>query len=315
MSLVPFPGTQTGPDDGWGEEPDDQEDVGGRMSFLEHLDELRKRLMVSAAALGVTFLIAFAFADRLYDFVMRPLAQMLPKGTSPFDKVDPNVLKAFTPEQIAALKSIQESARDMSGRLIFTHPTEAFILYLKIALLVGIILAAPVILWQVWLFISPGLYRKEKKWAIPFVTLSSTGFLAGAAFTHYLLFPWMWKFLASFSNEYTLFAPRIDDVFSLYTKMLLGMGAVFQMPTLVFFLAKMRVVTARFLWKNLKFAVLLIFVAAAVLTPSGDMLTQSLFAAPMIGLYVISIGIAGYNDIKPGDVIEFFTTEKVKETL
>ncbi len=289
MSLVPFPGTEAQPpdDDPWGEPQDEADGAGARMTFLEHLDELRKRLIVSVAALGVTFLIAFAFIDRLYDFVMRPRAQMLPHNQA-LEKIDPNVLKALTPDQIKALRSIQ----DMGGKLIYTQPTEAFILYLKSAFLVGIILAAPVILWQLWLFISPGLYRNEKKWAIPFVFLSSTGFVAGAAFTHYLLFPWMWKFLASFSNEYTMFAPRIDDVFSLYTKMLLGMGAVFQMPTLVFFLAKMRLVTARFLLKNFKYAILIIFIAAAVLTPSGDMLTQTLFAAPMIGLYIISIGIA-----------------------
>jgi sec-independent protein translocase protein TatC len=180
----------------------------------------------------------------------------------------------------------------MGGRLIYTQPTEAFVLYLKIAFLVGIILAAPVIVWQVWLFISPGLYRKEKRFAIPFVVLSSSGFVAGAAFTHYVLFPFMWKFLASFSNEYTMFAPRIEDVFSLYAKMILGMGLVFQMPTLVYFLAKMRLVTARFLLKNFKYAILIIFILAAVITPSGDMLTQVLFAAPMIGLYLISVGIA-----------------------
>ncbi len=292
MSLVPFPGTRTDVDDGWDDEHPDQEGAGARMSFLEHLDELRKRLIVCVSAIGVTFLVAWAFVGYLYDFIMRPLAEMLPKGTSPFDKVDPNLLKAFTPDQIKALKTIQESARDMSGRLIYTQPTEAFILYLKIAFLVGIILAAPIIIWQVWLFISPGLYRKEKKWAVPFVALSSTGFVAGAAFTHYMLFPWMWKFLASFSTEYTLFAPRIDDVFSLYTKMLLGMGAVFQMPTLVYFLAKMRMVTARFLVKNIKYAILIIFIVAAVITPSADMLTQTLFAAPMIGLYLLSILIA-----------------------
>jgi sec-independent protein translocase protein TatC len=289
MSLVPFPGSNAQPDEPWGDDQQEPEGPGARMSFLEHLDELRKRLVVSVCALGVTFLIAFAFVDHLYDFVMRPLAAMLPHGPGEaLSKIDPNALKLLSPEQIKALKSVQ----DMSGKLIYTQPTEAFILYLKIAFLVGIILAAPVILWQVWLFISPGLYRKEKKWAIPFVALSSTGFLAGAAFTHYLLFPWMWKFLASFSNEYTVFAPKIDDVFSLYTKMLLGMGAVFQMPTLVYFLAKMRLVTARFLLKKFKFAILIIFVLAAIITPSGDMLTQTLFAAPMIGLYLISIAIA-----------------------
>ena len=289
MSLVPFPGSNAQPDEPWAEDQQEPEGPGSRMSFLEHLDELRKRLTVSVCALGVTFLIAFAFAKQLYDFVMRPLAAMLPRGPgAALGKIDPAVLKLFTPEQIKALKSVQ----DMSGQLIYTEPTEAFMLYLKISFLVGIILAAPIILWQVWLFISPGLYRKEKKWAIPFVTLSTTGFVAGAAFTHYLLFPWMWTFLASFSTDYTLFLPKIEDVFSLYTKMLLGMGLVFQMPTLVYFLAKMRLVTARFLLKNFKFAILIIFVVAAVVTPSGDMLTQTLFAAPMIGLYLISVAIA-----------------------
>ncbi len=288
MALVPFPGTNPEPDaDRWDEE--NGEGSGARMSFLEHLDELRKRLIVCVGALGVTFLIAFAFVNRLYDFVMRPLAAMLPHTSlAPLQHLDPNALKLLTPDQIKALNSVQ----DMSGKLISTQPTEAFILYLNIAFLVGIILAAPVIVWQVWLFISPGLYRKEKKFAIPFVVLSSTGFVGGAAFSHYILFPWMWQFLASFSNEYTLFAPKIEDVFSLYTKMLLGMGLVFQMPTLVYFLAKMRLVTARFLLKNFKYAILVIFIAAAVITPSGDMLTQTLFAAPMVGLYILSIGIA-----------------------
>jgi sec-independent protein translocase protein TatC len=291
MSLVPFPGSSAQqPDhDPWRDDQDELEGAGARMSFLEHLDELRKRLIVSVATVGVTFLIALAFIERLYDFVMRPLAQMLPHGPGEaLSKIDPNALKLLTPEQIKALKSVQ----DMGGRLIYTQPTEAFVLRLKIAFLVGIILAAPVILWQLWLFISPGLYRKEKKLAIPFVVLSSTGFVAGAAFTHYMLFPWMWKFLAKFSSEYTLFLPKIEDVFSLYTKMLLGMGLVFQMPTLVYFLAKMRLITARFLLKNSKYAILIIFVVAAVITPTGDLLTQTLFAAPMIGLYAISIGIA-----------------------
>lgn len=290
MALVPFPGSNAERDpDSWGNDENDQESLGTRMSFLEHLDELRKRLIVCVGALGVTFAIACLFVTRLYDFIMRPLAQLLPHSpVEPLRNIDPNALKFLTPEQIKALKSVQ----DVGGRLIYTQPTEAFILYLKIAFLVGILLAAPIIVWQLWLFVSPGLYRKEKKWAVPFVVLSSTGFIGGAAFTHYILFPWMWQFLASFSSDYTVFMPKIEDVFSLYTKMLLGMGLVFQMPTLVYFLAKMRIVTARFLLKNFKYAILVIFILAAVITPSGDMLTQTLFAAPMVGLYILSIGIA-----------------------
>ena len=115
------------------------------------------------------------------------------------------------------------------------------------------------------------------------------GFVGGAAFTHYLLFPWMWMFFASFATDKLTFLPRIEPVFALYVKMMLGMGLVFQMPAVVYSLARMGLVTARFLIKNFKYAILIIFIAAAVITPSGDMLTQTLFAAPMIGLYLISI--------------------------
>ena len=148
------------------------------------------------------------------------------------------------------------------------------------------------ILWQAWLFVAPGLYAKEKRLAVPFVFLSTVGFLGGAAFTHYLLFPWMWSFFGSFANDKLTFMPRIEPVFSLYVKMVFGMGLVFQMPAIVYSLARIGLVTARFLIKSFKYAILLIFIAAAVITPSGDMLTQTLFAAPMIGLYIISIGIA-----------------------
>jgi sec-independent protein translocase protein TatC len=147
-------------------------------------------------------------------------------------------------------------------------------------------------MYQVWLFIAPGLYTNEKKFAIPFVFLSTAGFIGGAAFNHYIVFPWMMAFFASFNTPELAFMPRLEDVFDLYTKMLLGMGVVFQMPTIVYFLAKMKLVTARFLVRNIKYAVLIIFIVAAVITPSGDMVTQTIFAAPMVGLYLLSILIA-----------------------
>lgn len=265
MALVPFPNTSAtkgrpSPPDPDETELDELEDAaaGAKMSFLEHLDELRKRLVVAAAALGVGFLISFLFISQLFAFIMVPLQKMLPQG----------------------------------GKLIYTEPMEAFMLYLRIALLSGVILAAPVILWQFWLFVAPGLYAREKKFVIPFVIMGTAGFVAGALFSHYVLFPVTWKYLASFATDYMTFAPKIEPVFSLYSKMLLGMGVVFQMPTLAFFLAKMGVVTARFLVKQFKYAVLIIFIVAAVLTPSADVMTQVLFAVPMIGLYIISIGIA-----------------------
>ncbi len=260
MALLPFPRSSDESSSGgsgfWG---DSESEAGGaKMTFLEHLDELRKRLVVSVAAIGVGCIIAFTFVDKIYSFVMDPLARLLPKGST----------------------------------FVFTEPTEAFILYVKMALLAGVVMAMPVILWQLWLFVAPGLYAKEKKLALPFVILATVGFIGGAAFTHYLLFPWMWIFFASFATDKLTFLPRIEPVFSLYVKMILGMGLVFQMPAIVYSLARIGLVTARFLIKSFKYAILVIFILAAVITPSGDMLTQTLFALPMIGLYLISILIA-----------------------
>jgi sec-independent protein translocase protein TatC len=260
MALLPVlrssEESTTDDNDGWGGSP--SEGGGGKMTFLEHLDELRKRLTVSLSAILVGCLIAFTFVDKIYSFIMDPLNRLLPKGSS----------------------------------FVFTEPTEAFVLYVKMALLAGVIMAVPVILMQAWLFIAPGLYAKEKRLAIPFIVLATVGFVGGTAFTHYLLFPWMWIFFASFANEKLTFLPRIEPVFALYVKMVLAMGLVFQMPAVVYSLARIGLVTARFLIKSFKYAVLIIFVAAAVITPSGDMLTQTLFAVPMIGLYLISILIA-----------------------
>jgi sec-independent protein translocase protein TatC len=240
-------------------DPDDLDESGaGKMSFLDHLDELRKRLVASAIALFAGFLVALAFIGYIFDFIMRPLQQMLPAGS----------------------------------KLIYTEPTEAFMLQLKLAALAGVIVAAPIMMWQIWLFIAPGLYVHEKRLAIPFILMSTVFFVTGAAFSHYVVFPWAWVFLASFTTDYMMFAPKIDAVFSLYAKMLLAFGVIFEMPTVVFFLARMGLVTAGFLLRKIKYAVLIIFIAAAVLTPTGDMVTQTLMAAPMIVLYLLSIIIA-----------------------
>jgi sec-independent protein translocase protein TatC len=253
MALVPFPGTAP-------PEPaeDQEEDGGGKMSFLEHLDELRQRLIKSLIAVGVGFVIAFAFIERIFAFIMKPLQEVLPEG----------------------------------GKLIYTEPTEAFILYMKIAALVGVILAGPVLLYQLWMFIAPGLYSHEKRFAIPFVVFSTLFFVAGALFSHYMVFPWAWRFFAGFSTDYMEFTPKIAPVFSLYVRMLLAMGVVFEMPTLVFFLARVGIVTPKFLIRNTKYAVLLIFIVAAVMTPGPDVVSQALMAGPMIVLYGVSIGIA-----------------------
>ena len=152
--------------------------------------------------------------------------------------------------------------------------------------------AAPVIAYQLWRFIAPGLYAKEKRFAVPFVVLITIGSIGAGLFTHYVMFPATIGFLAGFHSRSMTFMPRVEDTFDLYKMMLLGMIVVFQIPTVVFFLAKMHLVTARLLWRHVKYAVLIAFVAAAVLTPSSDPWNQMIFAAPMLVLYVASIGIA-----------------------
>jgi sec-independent protein translocase protein TatC len=178
------------------------------------------------------------------------------------------------------------------GTLVYTDPSEAFVLYIKIAAIAGLLIASPAVMSQVWLFIAPGLYANEKKLAIPFVLMSSFFFIAGAAFSHYVVFPLTWQFFVSFTTDYVTFMPRIEPAFGLYMKMILAFGLVFQMPTVVLFLARMGVITAGFLWRNIKYAILIIFIVAAVVTPSADMVTQIAMAGPMILLYLLSIGLA-----------------------
>ncbi len=256
MALVPFPGPQSG---ALSLPPEDDDDSpAGKMSFLEPLDELRKRIVNSAIAIGVGILVAFTFVSRIYSFLMAPTMRVLPPGS----------------------------------KLIYTEPGEAFSLLIQLALIVGIIMVSPYIMYQVWLFIAPGLYSNEKRLAIPFVVLTSLGLVGGAAFNHYIMFPWMMAFFAGFNTPDLVFMPKLDAVFSLYTKFLIAMAVVFQMPTLVYFLAKMKLITARFLVQQFKYAVLVIFIVSAVITPTGDPVTQILFATPMVALYLLGILIA-----------------------
>jgi len=228
------------------------------MSFLEHLDELRRRIVYSLSAVGIGLLVSFTFITKIYTFLMAPTMRQLPPGS----------------------------------RLMYTEPGEAFSLYIQLSLIVGTLMAAPFIMYQLWLFIAPGLYANEKKMAIPFVLFSTLGLIGGALFNHYIMFPWMMAFFASFNTQDLLFMPKLDSVFSLYTKFLIAMAVIFQMPTLVFFLAKMKLITARFLMAQFKYAFLLIFIISAVITPTGDPVTQTVFAAPMVGLYLLGIVIA-----------------------
>jgi sec-independent protein translocase protein TatC len=234
------------------------EDLDARMGFLDHLDELRRRLIYSSVAVAVGMGIAFGFVSRLADFVLAPALATLPPG----------------------------------GSFVTTRPGEGFSFYLDLALIVGVMLAAPFVTYQAWLFVAPGLYKREKRLAVPFVTLTTLCTLAGGTFAHYVLFPSMMAFFARFDSPVMRFTPRVEDTFELYKNTVLGMVIVFQIPALVLFLAKIGAVSSAWLWRQLKFAVLVSFVAAALLTPSADPWNQALFAAPMIALYLLGIVLA-----------------------
>ena len=260
MALVPFPNKAQKPDPDDELEPvDDEEGSGaGKMSFLEHLDELRRRIIVSLAAVAVGLGVALFFVGPLFQFIFRPMQALLPAGQT----------------------------------LIYTDPSEAFFLQIKIAAMGGLLLASPVVASQVWLFVAPGLYAHEKKLAIPFIMMSSFFFVAGCAFSHYLVFPIVWRFFVSFSTDFLTFMPRVEPAFSMYLRLALALGVTFQLPTIVLFLARLGVVTPRFMIRHFKYAVLLIVIASAVLSPDGGGVGMLAMGGPVIILYILSIGLA-----------------------
>ena len=231
-------------------------DDSSRMSFLEHLDELRKRILYSIYAIIAACILPFMYLDTMFTYLVQYF-------------------------------------QVYGGHLQYTKPASAFMFSLKIGFFAGLLLASPFIFAQIWLFVAPGLYAKEKKVVIPFVVFSTLLFGAGAYFGHVAGFPVIWKFLASYEGMGGLaYNPILDETFSFYIRIVLGLGAIFQLPMLVFFLARFGIVTAGFLLRKFKYAVLIIFIAAAVITPSGDLMSQLVFAAPMLVLYAVSIVVA-----------------------
>jgi sec-independent protein translocase protein TatC len=230
------------------------------MTFLEHLEELRVRLIRCLLALVVGFLACYSFRDPIFAFLTQPLRNAHPNEAIKF---------------------------------MYTAPTEMFILYMKMAFFVGIFVVAPYLLYQIWAFISPGLYPQEKIYAVPFIGFGSLFFILGAAFGHYYLFPMTFQFLGEYADPKMIeFKPKVDEYFSFYSWFLLGLGAVFQLPVVIFVLARIGLVTPGFLLRNFKYAVLGAFVASAVITPGGDVMTQTLLAGPMIGLYLLGVVVA-----------------------
>jgi len=228
-----------------------------KQPFLSHLEELRKRLVAISIGVGAGFVVSYIFSERLFELLILPLKSVLPEG----------------------------------DKLIFTNLPEMFITYLKVSFISGVLLAAPFIFYQLWLFIAPGLYQREKKYVFPFVIFSTILFVGGALFGYFVVFPFGFKFFISFSNEYVKALPSVKQYFSFSIKLLFAFGVVFELPVVVFFLAKMGVVTPEFLKKKRKYAVLLIFVAAAILTPP-DVATQLMMAGPLLILYEIGIIVA-----------------------
>jgi sec-independent protein translocase protein TatC len=230
-----------------------------KLPFTTHLEELRKRLIICFIAVGVGFVASYFFSKQLFTLLMRPLLVAMPE--------DANLI--------------------FSG-LVYTGPTEAFFTYLKVAFLVGLLLAVPVIMYQLWMFIAPGLYHKEKRLLLPIVFLSSFFFLGGALFGYFVVFPFGFKFFMGFASDFIKPLPSMKEYLSFSTKLLIAFGLVFELPLFVTFLAKLGLVDVQFLKTKRKYAILLFFVFAAILTPP-DVVTQVMMALPLMLLYEISI--------------------------
>ncbi len=230
-----------------------------KMTFTEHLEELRYRLIRILIAVAIGFVISYFFSKQIFYFVSLPLLEVLPK----------------------------------ENNLIFTALPEAFFTYLKISFFTGIIVASPYIFYQIWKFVSPGLYPHEKKYVAPFVIISTIFFVTGILFAYFVVFPYGFKFFLSFQNEYIKALPTMKQYLSFTLKLLFAFGVIFELPVFMYFLAKIGVVNSILLTKNRRYVLVLIFVVAAILTPP-DVFTQFLMAVPLILLYEISIFVVKY---------------------
>jgi sec-independent protein translocase protein TatC len=230
------------------------------MSFLQHLEELRRRIIYCLLAVGATFLLGWWKADRIFAFMQNPIMEALHR-------------------------------HKLDEKLVYTNPTDPFNMYLKVGFIAGLFIASPFVLYQVWAFISPGLYRHEKRYVLPFMFSTVGLFLAGGAFGYKMVYPAALDFLIGYGIQ---FQPMITihEYTNLFLTVVVGMGIVFEMPILIFFLALMGIVSAGWMWRNLRYSILVIFIIAAIVTPTTDILNMCIFAAPMVALYVVSIAVA-----------------------
>jgi sec-independent protein translocase protein TatC len=246
----------------WEDPKEAETERNGKMSFLDHLDELRRRLIVSIVAVTLAFFSCWAFREKIYDFLTVPITQ-------------------FTGE-----------------KLKYLTPIDPFNIYMQIALMTGVFVASPIILWQVWLFISPGLYRHEKRFALPFLAATTLLFVTGGVFAYKIALPLSLHFLRILGGqlESSVTATAYLDF---AVTMILSCAVLFEIPVLIFFLTILGIVTAGLLVRNLRYAILLICIVAALITPSSDIQTMMVFAVPMLMLYLVGILIAWVFRRKP----------------
>ena len=230
------------------------------MGFLQHLEELRQRIIKSAVFILIGFAVCWNYHDKIWSWIQKPITYAL-------------------------------AANKFDTTLVYTNPTEPFNIFLKVALIAGIFVASPFVLYQVWAFIAPGLYRNEKRYVMPFMFSTVGLFVGGGLFGYYMVYPAALKFLLEFSWQLKPMI-TITEYLDLFMTIILGLGIVFEMPILVFFLALFGVVSAGWMWRNLRYSILVIFVIAAIITPTTDIMNMCVFAAPMIVLYLVSIGVA-----------------------
>ncbi len=247
------------------ENPDD-----AKMPFTAHLEELRDRIVRIVVAIGLGFLVSYGFKDWLFKVLTKPLADVMPA-------------ESF---------------------MIYTALPEAFFIYMKLALFASIFLTSPFCLYQIWKFISPGLHSREKRYVVPFVLASSSLFIGGVLFGYFIVLPPAFRFFVSFSSDFLKPMFSLKEYLSISLKFLLGFGASFQLPVFLFFMTKIGIVNSRILAKQRRYAILAIFIVAAILTPSPDAVTQILMALPLIVLYEIGIVVAKLAEKKPAPVDE-----------
>jgi sec-independent protein translocase protein TatC len=231
-----------------------------KMSFFDHLSELRKRIINSLIAIGLGVVVGFLFAEKVIGFLVRPM-----------------------------VRALQDA--HLGDKLVYTSPTGFVTVLIHGSFYLGFVIASPFVLYQLWLFIAPGLYRHERKAVLTFVVSASLLFLAGIAFAYWIMLPYVLRFLISFQGPVVPLI-NVDEYFDLILMVLLGLGLVFELPVLIFFLSLFGIVTPKFLMKNFRYAILVIAILAAILTPTPDATTMLVFMAVLVALYFVGVAVS-----------------------